>query len=463
MPKLASQVTRRVALVGYTGVLLALLLVVLATVWGARRAVADTRRTLLSAEFTRLRSHAKRSVGRLESLLENQPETPPVDVLQQAQWLREFWSSVVPRENQRLHAAVVDQNGKVLLHIDPGRENSILGPRWFEHVVDDPQDDVVLTRLPALTGGRLAYDIHAPIEITAGVVGSYHLGFDAAWLDGIVSNRAEAVYIRWAVAGGFIILVMLIAGGALFHLARHASALEQVVAMSRARRFAELGRLVGGLAHEIRNPLNAIRLNLHTLKRSADKNNGGRLGRLTELIEESNSEIARLEDLVRTVLDYGRPEQPKVEQFDLGREIRASIEFVEQLLTREGISVSVDVPETPIVVAMDHNRLRQIMLNLLNNAREALPPGGEVRIELERRDDWADLTVTDTGPGIPDGDIEKVFDPFYTTKQGGCGLGLALVRRFVEEAGGAVAYERHNASGARFRVSLPAVEPERKE
>jgi two-component system, sporulation sensor kinase D len=114
-----------------------------------------------------------------------------------------------------------------------------------------------------------------------------------------------------------------------------------------------------------------------------------------------------------------------------------------------------EMPDTPAVIHIDRDRLRQVMLNLLNNAQDAVRSGGTISLVLTSEDGYADLSVSDTGPGIPPEDHERVFEPFYTTKDQGCGLGLALVKRFTEEAGGTATCEASEGRGARFRVRLP--------
>jgi two-component system sensor histidine kinase HydH len=125
------------------------------------------------------------------------------------------------------------------------------------------------------------------------------------------------------------------------------------------------------------------------------------------------------------------------------------------------IQVVARLPDEKLHVYIDRNRLRQITLNLLNNAREAIGTGGRIEISIERQDKSIVVEVNDTGPGVPKGERQRIFDPFYSTKQLGTGLGLPLVRRFVEEAGGSIEYVERPQGGACFRLTLREAIPPR--
>jgi signal transduction histidine kinase len=453
---------RHAAIAGYLCLLLTLILVLLISAWGAWRDLSEGRKAFLGAEIARLHSHAKRTVGRIESYLEDRQEQPELAKVRDAEWLRDFWRQVVPRERQRLYAALVDANGAVIMHSDPSRRGKSLEPRWFEQPLPGIGDDVVKTRSTTLASGQLAYDIRVPIDAHGKEVGAYHSGFDADWLENAFAAHERTVYTRWLLVGGLLVLVVLGAGVSLFRLAGRTARLTQALSMARTQQFAELGRLAGALAHEIRNPLNAIRLNLHALARYMRDQDSMSEGDVSQMMQESNIEIERLESLIRSILGYTRPDEARAEDVDLRQELQATVNFLRQLLDRSGIGIRVETPDTPVIICIDRDRLRQMMLNLLNNAQDAVGKGGEISVALSRRDGWADITVADTGPGIPPEDSERVFEPFYTTKDKGCGLGLALVKRYAQEGGGTVTCDADGEPGGRFRIRLPEASPPRR-
>jgi len=440
---------------GYLCIAAALGLALLVTGWGAWRDLSDVRYATLTTEIGRLRSHAIRTVGRIENFLEDRPADRDLASLGEAAGLVEFWKRVVPRERQRLYAALVSNDGTIVMHSDPSHSGKRLERRWFDRAVAQAGDDVVLTQSAVLASGELAYDIRIPVEVSGSEIGAYHSGFDAAWFEETVAIRRSALYGRWLLMGTMIAAIVLAAGISLFHLARRTVALQQALAMAHTQQLAELGRLAGALAHEVRNPLNAIRLNLHSVRRYIADASTMSPEEMASLVEESNEEIERLEGLVRSILGYARPDHARVEDVDLRCELDASIEFIRQLVERDGITIRTHFPSDAVIVRMDRDRFRQLVLNLLINAREAVGRDGEISVRLHTREGWADLSVIDFGPGIPVDQRDRIFEPFYTTKERGCGLGLALVRRFVEEAGGTVTCEDNSGRGARFRICLP--------
>jgi signal transduction histidine kinase len=231
--------------------------------------------------------------------------------------------------------------------------------------------------------------------------------------------------------------------------------LHESIKLTRARRFAELGQLMAGIVHEIRNPLNAMRLNLHVLSRRqevetpAPEEHG-------EIIRETNYEIERVEGLLRILLGYARPDNPRNEILDVRSEVQATLTFLRPLLERAEILVKATFPEQPALVVMDRDRFRQILLNLINNAREAMDVGGCIQIQVKSLGEKVEVVVADDGPGVPFSHRERIFEPFFSTKELGTGLGLAIVRRFVEEGGGSIVCEANPAQGALFRLKFVA-------
>jgi signal transduction histidine kinase len=210
--------------------------------------------------------------------------------------------------------------------------------------------------------------------------------------------------------------------------------------------------------HELKNPLGAMRSTLAVLRRRLGTDDTS-----VELTRIVDDEIDRLNDRVLNVLGFvrpGRPERSEVAVDDLLRQLLA---VVESELARLEVQVRLEVEARATVVAGDPERLRQVFLNLLLNAREAMPTGGEVVITLRSpdRDEpprQLEVTVADTGSGLPPGDPARLFEPFYTTKTLGTGLGLANVKRIVEDHGGTVSASRSDR-GAVIRLCLPCLVP----
>ena len=447
----------RSALPAYLSIAIALVAVVLIGAWGAQRDLAGIRTSLLHAEIGRLRSHGIRTVGRLENELERQGVEIPLSALERSEWLERFWKDVMPRERQRLYAAVVDADGLVVMHSDASLVGRRLEPDWRGRDIQSV-GDVVETQSEALSGGPLAFDIVVPIEVRGDRVGEYHSGFDRQWFEAEVDRLQHPPRNSWIAIISLIAGVVLIAGLFLHRISKRAATLQQAISMTRVKQLSDLGRLVGALAHEIRNPLNAIRLNLHTIRQVHQNEGALTSDEIDEMLVESNKEVDRLSELMKTMLGYARTDQANAEDIDVTSEVDAIAKFLAPVMEQDGIEFRLVLPTSPTTTRIDRDRFRQVLLNLLNNAREAVGKDGTIAVAVTTRDGRVEITVDDTGPGVPESDRDRIFEPFYSTKSTGTGLGLALARRFAEEAGGSIFCDGCRSDGACFRIVLPEKE-----
>jgi signal transduction histidine kinase len=232
------------------------------------------------------------------------------------------------------------------------------------------------------------------------------------------------------------------------------TAQEQLV---RSARLAAVGRLSAGIAHEIGNPLAAIRglldlMQMGDLDRDEEKEFVGRIQRETE----------RIHHTIRDLLDFARNEPTQTGRVessaDLSEVVSDTIKLIERQTRFREIDLALDLDEQLPRVRGDHERLRQLLLNLLFNAADALGGKGRIDVRASNGDGMVRLTVVDDGPGIDDEIIGQVFDPFVTTKAPGqgTGLGLAVCHTIVEQLGGSIEAENRPQGGAAFEVRLPA-------
>lgn len=237
-----------------------------------------------------------------------------------------------------------------------------------------------------------------------------------------------------------------------------------VAAIQRARlelvhaeRLATIGTMAAHVTHEIRNPLSSIGLNLELLDEELVAAGAG--AEAKQLLSAIKAEVDRLSHISEQYLSVARRPAPRLERErvdDLVRELGA---FVRPELERGRVTLTVDVEEGLPDVALDEAQVRQALLNLVRNAREALPKGGAVGVSVRCAvGGGVDVLVDDDGPGIPDDVRVSIFEPFFTTKQRGTGLGLAVTREIVEAHRGDIACEARSEGGTRFRIHLPAVE-----
>lgn len=444
----------------YLSIIAALVLIVGMAVWSAYRDLEVVRVTLLQTEVSRLHAQAVRTVAQLEAAIEHRGNQTDLALAGSEGWFDRHTQAIFPRDGQEMYSAVVDRSGRIVLHTDPTRVGEKLSRHWYEQVVPEAGKDVVFTRAAPLTGGVRAYDLRLNIDRGEEEVGELHVGFDANWFDQWVNQtRSDVLAHRLPLLIGTLVVVGL-ASVSLWYLGSHSRALREAIVLARLEHESELGLLVAGLAHEIRNPLHAIRLNLHALRRSHDGLEMDR-AEVLALIRESNREIDQIDGLMRELLGFATPERPSEKSIDVVGEVDATLSFLKQEFVRADINVVTHYPSGPAWVRMDPGRLRQVLLNLFINAQEAVKKSGTVSVEVERRAGAVNIAVQDDGPGIPPDELDRLFEPFYSTRSDGCGLGLTLTRRFVEEAHGTVRCEEPNGHGARFVVSLPEQQRQR--
>jgi len=219
-----------------------------------------------------------------------------------------------------------------------------------------------------------------------------------------------------------------------------------------SERLAALGRITAGVAHEVKNPLNSMRLWLENLKESLPAEHDGAPRQAVQVLDK---EIDRLDEVVKRFLDFTRPMDIRLEATQLADLLKEVLEIAKPQFQKHNIQLAqllpIDVPE----VYVDRALLKQAVLNLVLNAAEAMPNGGQLRLVLSRRGEMAEITVGDTGKGIPPEHRQKIFQLFFTTRPGGSGIGLASTFRIVQLLNGSIDFTSEVGRGTTFRIELP--------
>lgn len=437
----------------YASIAAALGVVVLLGLWGTSRDILRMRALLRQSEINRYRSHAVRTVGQLErSLEESAPERRTIYDID-VPWLRRHWQMMQEQDPMHVSALVVDPKGVVVAHVDRARDGTLV--RSTDRI--DPLPGYRETEDFLLESGRRLYEIETPIVTEGKEIGYYRTGIDADRMDALIEAAGSQFQRQWVLVMSGVAAVVVLAALSLMHLNRQAVGLQNVLDRERLRQAEELGKMVATLAHEIRNPMNAIRLNLHAARKALEGHSTLSEGELVETLVESEHEVERIESLLKQLLSYTRGDEPSSDRVDLAAELSSIMTFMQPSLDEANIHVSLSLPAEPVWIRMAQPRLRQVLLNMLNNAREAIEGDGEITVSLGRKRRWAELVVQDSGPGVPAGVRERIFEPFFTTKAAGAGVGLTLVRKFAREAGGDVRCETLRG-GAAFRLVLPIEE-----
>jgi PAS domain S-box-containing protein len=219
-----------------------------------------------------------------------------------------------------------------------------------------------------------------------------------------------------------------------------------------SERLAALGRVTAGVAHEVKNPLNSMRLWIENLKEAVPQEQ--------EVVRQGlkilDSEIDRLDRVVRTFLDFNRPVELRLEETSLGELLLEVVAVAQPQINKSGVHASLECAEDVPPVRADRPLLKQALLNLVLNACEAMPDGGALTLAVRAAGDRAQITITDAGRGIPPEYRGKIFQLYFTTRPGGSGIGLATTFRIVQMHGGSIDFTSEVGRGTSFSIELPA-------
>ena len=261
------------------------------------------------------------------------------------------------------------------------------------------------------------------------------------------------------------VVVLLLTGLSLWQVRTLRQYLQLQADAARQDRLAALGGMAAVLAHEIRNPLGAIKgLAQFLTEKLTDHPTH------TEMTQTIAKEATRLERLVNDLLTYARPRPPKRLSINLVDSLHQVLALTRPAADQGGVEIHLEAPDEGIPVHADSDQLQQLFSNLLLNGLQGMPQGGTLTISVARQADGAAASqrraggsgsesvavrVVDTGVGIPDTDLPRIFEPFYTTRTQGTGLGLAICRQIVEAHGGTIQIERTGPQGTTMLVRLP--------
>jgi two-component system sensor histidine kinase AtoS len=219
----------------------------------------------------------------------------------------------------------------------------------------------------------------------------------------------------------------------------------------RSEKLAALGELAAGIAHEIRNPLTSINILIQSLTETFPSGNAHRED--LQVIEE---EISRINEIVDQFLRFAKPVPPLLAKADVLSVFEETLQLLRPQIEKNRIIVEKEFRVLP-PISMDREQMKQVILNLLLNAVQAMPKGGHltVRGQVLESDRWIKLSIQDSGIGIPKEDLNKLFDPFFSTKEGGVGLGLSIAHRIVDQHHGKIEVESAPGKGTLLAVWLP--------
>lgn len=225
-----------------------------------------------------------------------------------------------------------------------------------------------------------------------------------------------------------------------------------------SERISALTMLAAGVAHELGNPLNSVTIHLQLLDRRLRKLNAPDAAKLHEMVGVAQDEIKRLDFIISQFLAAIRPTRPQLKRVHLNELIEEAVKFLTPELKLNKVTSRLDLAPSLPVMPLDANQMKQAFYNLIRNASQAMPEGGRLTITSTATDYEVRLTFADTGKGISNEHMSNLFQPFFTTRKTGTGLGLLIVRRIIREHGGEIELESREGEGTKVNIYLPLVE-----
>jgi signal transduction histidine kinase len=342
---------------------------------------------------------------------------------------------------------LLDQDLTVLAHSTPDRVGKSEADEGLRSALDNGR---VLARMVERAGGGRVYEVVKPLALEGSRTGLLRIGLSTARMDRIWKGDRLAAAVTAAAVLGLGILGMSVIFYTQHRHLREVKALE--AEMERGERLATVGNMAAAVAHELRNPLNAVSMGIQRLRVEFEPTPREEYLRMVDLIQ---GEVRRLNTIVEEFLSLARPMPLKREPIIVAALLEEVLGLVESEARGAGIAVVREIPSGLPVLHADRDRLKQVLLNLVLNAIQAMPSGGTLEIAAAAAGGTLTVTVADTGSGITPELLPKVFEPYVTTKTKGLGLGLPIVRRIVEAHGGSIEAVSEPGRRTSFRFALP--------
>lgn len=216
-----------------------------------------------------------------------------------------------------------------------------------------------------------------------------------------------------------------------------------------------LDTLAAGLVHEIKNPLNTISVNLQLINEDLHDNNSEKDLKMSRRVQLLQKEVYRLENILSDFLRFSKKHKLNLEECNVNEVIDSVLDFIAPEVMGKSIRILKSFHSNLPKCYIDHNEIKQALLNLILNAQQAMPDGGELIVRTCKDGEYINIDITDTGVGIPRDKIDKIFQVYYSTKKTGTGLGLPTVKRIVEDHKGTIVVHSENGKGSSFSIKIP--------
>ncbi|MBU6385795.1 MAG: HAMP domain-containing histidine kinase [Planctomycetes bacterium] len=438
------------------GILVAFLLVLAVCILGLWNDLTNRAKLLMASEVSNLQSHVERTIIRIEGELLEGKSIEDFSEPQLVPWLKDHWERMIDSQPNRLYASVEDASGVVVSRsrkFNLSNQGSVL----HQNIPGFPQN-VQKVIFEDDSSKSAAIEVALPISKNDLRVGVYRTAIPVTWLDKNTSNAAISRCFVWLAVLAAMSLIVSTTATYLFRLGTLTRDLEQALKTSETRRLADLSKFVVSIAHELRNPLNSVRLNLFTSEKLIRGESPIDQKEAIEMIHESVSEIERVNDLISQMLGLVKADDNQNVWLNLDEELQALLQFLKPTHEHHQIEVVYKSPARPVLARISKKYFRQVLINLLQNATQAMRNGGQIRLELEAGNNVAILKVDDSGPGIQQNLYEKIFEPFFSTRIEGAGLGLAVVKNLLDSAGAKIAIgPSQSLGGVSFTLEFQSI------
>jgi signal transduction histidine kinase len=303
--------------------------------------------------------------------------------------------------------------------------------------------------------GKSLLDIAAPLYLDDQVAGVVRLGLDREGMDRIIQENRRNIFVFMAV----VVLITLLSMWILYrNQNKHLAGIIEIERrLEKAERLSALGHLAAGVAHEIRNPLNAISMASQRLKREyvpADDEKSREFHTLAGVIRD---EIRRLDGIIEEFLTFSKSRRLELHEYPVTDVLQKIVNLMREEAASKGITIETRFSDSPAIIPMDMDKLQQAFLNFIKNAMESISGEGSIVIAVgPSGKDRISVKISDTGCGMTSEEVDRIFNPEYTTKEKGLGLGLPLAHEIVRGHGGEIRVISGPGSGTTFEIILPS-------
>jgi signal transduction histidine kinase len=333
-------------------------------------------------------------------------------------------------------------------------DSSIIGRKEDDPFLEKSlQAKQVLFRHYQSSKGQKIFEVVKSLSSKDKTTGLIRIGYNPSEIQPILSQIKKNVFLSV-----FFFLILGISAITLIGVNqnRHLKRMKEMEKrIQLAERLSSLGHLAAGVAHEIRNPLNAMGMGLQRLKREFLPSDESRREEYISFTELVLKEIRRVNDIIEQFLSLSRPFQPDLKESSLEGLLKHLVTFFQEEASSLGITLQAEIPAELPLISVDPEKLTQAFINIMKNGMQAMGQGGTLRIEAKSLKQGVEVIISDSGCGIPPEQMETIFNYYYTTKEKGVGLGLPIAHRIIEAHGGQLKIESRVGLGTKVIVTLP--------